>query len=98
MLAFFYSLFLAIATGTWQLHTLADVNNALSDLLNRTGSLVINAFGGRFEVLQTFVWLDNDLTAANAFAAVSAIIALGLLCALTYKLVRMVFSIFFGGR
>lgn len=99
MLAFFYSLFYAIITGTWNELPYREVAQKITLLTNRVSSLLINTLGGKFDTLQTtFVFLDGDLTGAQVIAAILAIAAIVSVCLLAFKLTKMVFSIFFGGR
>lgn len=98
MLAFFYSLFRALLTGRWDNYTLPQVNNVLEVLLNKLSQMIVNALGGNFETIQTFDIVTSGVTPLDIFAAISSVVALVLVCTLTFKLVKQVFSIFFGGR
>lgn len=98
MLAFFYSLFLAIITGTWYIYSSDTVNYILGNTLNKAGSLLVNALGGKFETIQTFDIVGSGLSAQDILALVLAIVAVVIVCSLAFKLVKQVFSIFFGGR
>lgn len=98
MLAFFYSLFMAIIQGNWTLFSYDEIMPVMSKTLNRTGSFLINALGGHFDTLQTFIVADNEITPAVYIATILTIVAIVMVCLLVFKLTKMVFSIFFGGR
>lgn len=98
MLAFFYSLFLALIRGQWQTYSYAEVGSILNTLLNRTSSLIVNALGGQFVSQETFLLVDGTNTSPMFLATILAVVAMVMVCMLTFKLTKMVFSIFFGGR
>lgn len=95
MFSFFYSMFMALLTGDWQMYQLAEVKTGLSNAWSEVTNWVMNCLGGNFTALQTFTW---SVDPTSIWALVLALVAITMVCVLVYKLIKEVFMIFFGGR
>lgn len=94
MLAFFYSLYMALFTGQWGLATYQQMQFDAQKLWQDFYNLVSNALGGNFSTLQDFIWKCNP---TEAVCVVLAYVTLIGVCIGVWKLVKAVFSIFFRG-
>lgn len=96
MIAFFYSLFLALFNGSWTSYSLSAVEATAKTAWDEITNFVMNALGGQFSTLQTFVWQSQPL---QVLALVLSVVVVASLCMVVLKLGKMVFSIFMmGGR
>lgn len=90
MFDFFYSLFLSLFLGEWTPNSISPIDKVVNSL----SSLLVNAFGGDFQALQNFNFL-NGFTAIEATSSILALVVMCLICFAVWKLVKSLFSLFF---
>lgn len=94
MYAFFYSLYIALFSGSWVVYSGTEAQTALSTAWSDLTNFVMNTLGGEFAAVQDFSWTAEPET---LWASTLAIITLSLVAVIAYRLVKLVFSIFFAG-
>lgn len=94
MFAFFYSIYLALFEGTWELRSLQEAKEALAQAWSDVTNWIMNALGGEFTTLQSFTWTANLW---SIWALILALVTISLISYAVWKITEAIFSIFFSG-
>ena len=94
MYPFFYSLYLALFSGSWQLYTDAEARSALASAWEEISNWLMNLFGGHFATIQSFTW---SVAPENIWSIVLAILTMSGVCFAVLKIIKRIFGIFFDG-
>lgn len=95
MITFFYSIFMALFTGTWNAYTLQEVSTKAEGVWHDVLNFATNALGGNFAELQTFTPTMHPF---EVICLVLSFITLVGVCLGVWRLTKGLFSIFFNGR
>lgn len=92
MITFFYSIFHALFTGTWNAYTLSEVGDTAEAVWQDVCTLAVNAFGGNFSALQTFEPVTHPFEVVCIVLSLATLVGV---CLGVWKLTKAVFTIFF---
>lgn len=85
-------MYLALFEGTWELRSLQEAKDALSQAWSDVTNWLMNALGGEFTAVQSFTWTANPW---SIWALVLAVATLTLIAWAVWKLTKGIFSVFF---